>query len=301
MMNLKLFVLFLLLVPAAIVQAQSSDSGSAVEPTLKALGDSGWFTTLPPFAGFNPESSFVEIWTPPGNERAPVVVYAHGGAGFRKDDLARVEMFRRQGYATISFDSYEMNGFDDWNFVTRRVINGGKQNMIWGVYKGAIEYAAQDSRWDKRNIFLYGASNGARVALHAASEFVDFQIRGVIAEAPAANGYPLGDIKIPTIIVFGKLDNWAGRSETDYIWKRTYPNSPVSLEKTVEALQKNGRPVRFLFYDNAGHSFHEGPLRKVSRGRASGRTFSAHEGADEDTLRQYERDVLEFVHNNKSP
>lgn len=108
-------------------------------------------------------------------------------------------MLRREGYATISFDSYEMNGFD-WEFVTSKVINAGKQNMIWGVLKGALQHAANGDGWDNQNIFLYGASNGARVVLHGATEFEDLPIRGVIAEAPSANGYPIGDIRIPTII-----------------------------------------------------------------------------------------------------
>ena len=81
---------------------------------------------------------------PEGGRKAPVVVYAHGGAGFREDDRARVAMFRRNGFATISFDSYVMNGFDDWNFVSRQVANSGKQSMIWGVFKGAVAYAAEE-------------------------------------------------------------------------------------------------------------------------------------------------------------
>jgi len=116
-------------------------------------------------------------------------------------------MFRRNGFTTIFFDSYEMNGFDDWNFVTRKIINVGKQNMIWGVFKGAVEYAAKNDSWDSRNIFLYGASNGARVVLHSATELEQGPVRGVIAEAPSANGYAIGDISIPAIIAFGKKDS----------------------------------------------------------------------------------------------
>ncbi len=285
----------LLVLCAAGCNAESAEPASPTVPELKEVGSRGWFTTLAPFAEFDPGSPFVEIWTPTGNRSAPVVVYAHGGAGFREDDRRRVSMLRRHGFATISFDAYEMNGFDDWRFVTSRVTNGGKQNMIWHVFKGAVEYAAGNGDWDNRNIFLYGASNGARVVLHGATELADNSVRGIIAEAPTANGYPIGEISIPTIIPFGKKDNWAGRSETDYIWTRTYPSSPISLERLIKSLQEKGSPVRFLFYDNAGHSFHEGPLRQVTRGRANGISFTAYEGADEDALARYERDVLAFV------
>ncbi len=269
---------------------------SALE--LKEVGSRGWFTTLEPFAEFDPNHSSVEIWTPSGEKKAPIMVYAHGGAGYREDDHARVLMFRRHGFATISFDAYEMNGFEDWNFVTRKIINKGKQNMIWGVFKGAVEYAAKNNNWDNRNIFLYGGSNGARVVLYSATELANNSIRGVIAEAPAANGYPLGYIKIPTIIPFGKMDNWAGRSETDYIWTRTYPSSPISLEQWVKSLQEKGRPIEFTFYENAGHLLFSGPLKKVTLDRANGLSFTAYQGADEEVVKQYERDIFRFVNSH---
>lgn len=292
---LKTIFILIVILYTSTCNAQSVDPFSSAIPELREVGSRGWFTTLPPFAAFDPDDPFVVIWTPEGEEKAPVVVYAHGGAGFREDDLARVMMFRRNGFATISFDSYEMNGFDDWNLVTRKVINTGKQYMIWGVFKGAVEYAANNDMWDNQNIFLYGASNGARVVLHSATELSKYPVKGVIAEAPAANGYPIGDIKIPTIIPYGAKDNWAGRSETDYIWTRTYPDSPMSLEEWVRSLQKKGSQIKFIFYENAGHSIHAGPLKEVTLGRASGLSFTAYEGADEEALRQYEFDVIEFV------
>lgn len=232
---------------------------------------------------------------PRGDKKAPIMVYAHGGAGYREDDRARVEMFRRNGFATISFDSYVMNGFDDWNFVTRKVANSGKQSMIWGVFKGAVEYAAEHDDWDNRNIFLYGGSNGGRVVLYAGSEIDNGNIRGIISEAPAGSGFTLGDYDIPTIIPFGALDTWAGNSDTDYVWKRTYPDSPISMEDWVNAQQAKGRPVKFIFYENAGHLLFEGPLEKVTVRRGDSIAFSAYQGADEGVLEQYEHDVIAFA------
>lgn len=284
---------------AALGVAQETGSEpSGNGPGLREVGSRGFFVLDGPFAEFDPNHPAVEIWTPVGDRRAPVVVYAHGGAGYREDDRARVEMFRRNGFATISFDSYVMNGFDDWNFVTRRVANSGKQNMIWGVFKGAVEYAANEDRWDNRNIFLYGGSNGGRVVLYAGTELANDNIRGIVSEAPAATGFTLGDLTIPTIIPFGAMDNWAGRSETDYVWARTYPNSPVSIEAWVESLQERGRPTEFIFYENAGHLLFEGPLRQVTVDRGSGGSFTAYEGAGEGVLDQYERDVIAFVNRN---
>ncbi len=269
---------------------------SVPKAELKEVGSRGWHTTVGPFAAFDPKHKSVEIWTP-NEKKVPIIVYAHGGAGYREDDRTRVELFRRNGFATISFDAYEMNGLD-WNFVTRSVTNKGKQNLIWAVFKGALEYALKNDRWDKHNIFLYGASNGGRVVLYAGSKLNTNNIRGIISEAPAATGYALADYNIPTIIPFGKLDNWAGKSETDYVWKRTYPSSPISIEQWVRSLQEKERPVKFIFYENAGHLLFEGPLEKVTVRRGDKIAFTAYQGADEEALEQYEKDILEFVKNN---
>ena len=277
---------------------ETGPGGSRSTPELREVGSRGFFALAGPFAEFDPNHPSVEIWIPSDDKRAPVMVYAHGGAGYREDDRARVEMFRRNGFGTISFDSYEMNGFDDWQFVTRKITNGGKQNMIWGVFEGAVEYAAKKDDWDNRNIFLYGGSNGGRVALYAGSEIANDHIRGIISEAPAATGFTLGDYDIPTIIPFGKLDNWAGRSETDYVWTRTYPNSPVSIEDWVKSLQEKGRPIRFIFYENAGHLLFEGPLEEVTVRRGDAIAFTAYQGAGEGVLEQYEHDVITFVNSN---
>jgi len=269
---------------------------------LKEVGNRGWHTTEGAVAAFDPHHVSVDLWIPPNLPKAPLVVYAHGGAGFRDDDQARVELLQRNGFATLSFDAYEMNGLD-WNFVTRRVTNLGKQNLIWGVYKGALDYAQSHKAWDTENIFLYGASNGGRTVLYAADTLARNAIRGVIAEAPAGSGYELGDVRIPTIILFGEKDNWAGKSDTDYVWTRTYPSSPVSIADWVSSQQEKKHPVRFIFYKNAGHLLFEGPLEKVTVKRGNKIAFSAYQGAGEEVLKTYEEDVVTFIksHLKKNP
>lgn len=265
--------------------------------TLKEIGSRGRYTTIGPYAAFDPNHKSVEIWQPSNTINTPLVIYAHGGAGYRADDRARVALLRRNGFATISFDAYEMNGLD-WNFVTRRVTNTGKQHLIWGVFKGAFEYAIKNGDWDRRNIFLYGASNGGRTVLYAGSKLNDKNIRGIISEAPAATGYALEDHNIPTIIPFGKLDTWAGKSESDYVWKRTYPTSPISIEQWVNSLWEKGRPIKFIFYENAGHLMFEGPLEKVTVKRGDKIAFTAFQGADEIVLQHYEKDIIAFINAN---
>ncbi|PRX55354.1 dienelactone hydrolase family protein [Flagellimonas meridianipacifica] len=289
MKRLKLFFWVATALFSCSVTSQSSQ--------LKEIGSRGRYTTIGPFAEFETSHETVEIWVPDNVERPPVIVYAHGGAGFREDDRARVELFRRNGFATISFDAYEMNGLD-WNFVTRRVTNTGKQNLIWGVFKGAVAYAHSSDEWDNKNIFFYGASNGGRIVLYAGSALENDNVRGIISEAPAATGYDLGDYNIPTIIPFGELDTWAGKSETDYVWRRTYPSSPISIEDWMQSLKEKERPIDYIFYENAGHLMFEGPLEKVTVKRGDAISFTAYQGADKKALEKYEADVVSFVKNN---
>ncbi|BFP42838.1 hypothetical protein FGF1_36830 [Flavobacteriaceae bacterium GF1] len=287
----RLFVILLLLFTVVSCKVVSKTAG------LKEIGSKGWYTTIGPFAEFDPKHKSVDIWVPDTVEKPPVVVYAHGGAGFREDDQARIDLFRRNGFATISFDAYQMNGLD-WNFVTRRVTNKGKQQLIWGVFQGAVAHAKKSGSLDTRNIFLYGASNGGRVVLYAGSELHTTTVRGIISEAPAATGYTLGDYDIPTIIPFGALDTWAGKSPTDYVWERTYPSSPLSIAQWVKFLQEKERTIKFVFYENSGHLLFEGPLEKVTIRRGDTIAFTAYQGADKAALEKYERDVIAFVKNN---
>jgi len=262
---------------------------------LIPVGTRGFFSLDGSYAEFDPNHSAVEIWQPENSTKAPIVVYAHGGAGFREDDRRRIEMFRRHGFATISFDSYLMNEFEDWEFVTRKITNMGKQSMIWGVFEGAIEYAASQGEWDNQNIILYGGSNGGRVVLYAGSDIQNANIRAIISEAPAGSGFELGNYNIPTLIPFGALDTWAGKSDDDFVWKRTYPRSPVSLESWVYTQKKQGHPVDFIFYEKAGHLLFEGALEKVTVRRGDRIAFSAFQGAAAGVLDKYERDVIEFA------
>ena len=288
----RLFVILLLLFAVVSCKVVSKTA------ELKAIGSKGWYTTIGPFAEFDPKHKSVDIWVPDTAEKPPIVVYAHGGAGFREDDRARIYLFRRNGFATISFDAYEMNGLD-WSFVTRRVTNKGKQQLIWGVFQGAVAHAEKNGPWDTKNIFLYGASNGGRIVLYAGSALQDTKIRGIISEAPAATGYTLGDYDIPTIIPFGALDTWAGKSATDYVWERTYPSSPLSIAQWVKSLQEKERPIKFVFYENAGHLLFEGPLEKVTVRRGDTIAFTAYQGADKAALEKYQKDIISFVKNNK--
>lgn len=63
----------------------------------------------------------------------------------------------------------------------------------------------------------------------------------------------------------------------------------------MRAQRARGRPVKFIFYEKAGHLLFEGPLEKVTVRRGESFAFSAYQGADEGVLEQYEHDVIAFA------
>ena len=133
------------------------------------------------------------------------------------------------------------------------------------------------------------------MVLFAGSEIGNESIRGIISEAPAATGFLLADYDTPTLVPFGSLDTWAGKSETDFVWTRTYPGSPVSISDWIKSLQDNGRPIELRLYENAGHLFFDGPLEEVTVKRGDAILFTAFKGATKGALELYERDVFDFV------
>ena len=243
-------------------------------------------------AKFKADHAEVNIWTPENVKNPPVMIYFHGGGGYRSADKVRVSTFRQNGFATISFDAFIMNGQDDWKWVNRNVSNIGKQMMLNGVAKGAYEYALTRNDWDTKNIFVYGQSNGARVALMLPSVVSDpSHIRGVLAEGMPTIGLRYKDAIVPTRIYYGDQDTWGGRHDEDFMWSRVWRIAKVSVEDWVSEQDKD---VKMVFYANAGHSFHYGDMTPISRNKG-GKSTTAFLGAGEGVLDKYTEDMFAFI------
>ncbi|MEL6951025.1 MAG: hypothetical protein AAGM16_13025 [Pseudomonadota bacterium] len=171
----------------------------------------------------------------------------------------------------------------------------GKAPVIVYAHGGVVQYALHGETRNNRNVFFYGGSNGGRVILYTGSAIPDKRIRGIISEARAATGLELGDYDISSVVSFGGLDTWAGKSPTDFVWTRTCPSSPVSIKDWVDERQQAGRPAEFILYENAGHLLFDGPLEEVTVKRGDKIAFTAFKGAAEGVLDLYERNVREFV------
>ena len=88
------------------------------------------------------------------------------------------------------------------------------------------------NHWDTKNIFVYGQSNGARVALMLPSVVSDpSHIRGVLAEGMPTIGLPYKDAIVPTRLYYGKRIHGADVT-TKISCGHEYGESPKFLLKT---------------------------------------------------------------------
>ena len=125
----------------------SANSANA-QPDTEPVGRRNLLKIVGPVAQFEFDNSSTYIWSPDNIKLPPIMIYAHGGAGYRNSDQARVSMFRNEGFATISFDAFEANDFHDWKWVNRRITHKSKQKMIFGLLSGAYRYALKRKDWD---------------------------------------------------------------------------------------------------------------------------------------------------------
>lgn len=258
-----------------------------------------------PLAVFNPCHRSVQL-SMPGlfadklADRPPLMVIAHGGNG---PGAAEQEMVRRmngRGVATLLFDAYEMNGFQyrGTSLFLTGATNESRQRMIFKAALGAYEWALQQSRIDPSRIFIHGLSNGGSVAMNLAAVVDPAHVRAVFAEGPSPTGIGMPDrIRVPLKLVFGRIDNYGGKTEDDWMYTRSDPcaynlPSPLAAAGTAqrcsamanpgqmtispqawgEQRKAEGQPVEFWFYDNAAHGLLMGHVSREMRVYGTGPT-----------------------------
>ena len=227
-----------------------------------------------------------------GNNK--LMIYAHGGGGLNDSDKLRVSLFKKLGFDTVSFDAFAMNELDGvW--VNRNLTDRAKQDLIMNVMTGAVEFSLSQASYT--DIVFYGQSNGAKVVINAIQHYDKIpRIKLILSEAPPPSGHPLPlDIQTPTVLFFGEKDNWGGMSENDLMWTRKFPHQPISNAEWVAQQSEKGRPVKVIFYPNAGHSFHSGRLMPIPRTMAGIGTITGNLGANSEARIQYEKDLIQIV------
>jgi dienelactone hydrolase len=278
-------------------------------------------------ASFTPNHESVFIHQPKSIKPPPIVIYIHGGRGLLDADEDRIKIFQEKGFVTISFDAFLINGFGSEDWVQRNLTNSGKQNLSGKIARGAFEYAISQKKWDTRNIFLYGQSNGAAAVLYLPSLVSDpSRIRGILSEGFSGIGYGLPQkLDIPTRFFYGQKDTWgAGDNKTIYQRKTTYwprgnfwagrgknkfPKN-LTVQGWVDIQKTSGKDVDIIIYENAGHSFHsqeskDGDIGNYGlypsnqcRGVGGYFCYVGYLGANFSELKKYNKDIDNFISSN---
>ena len=239
-------------------------------------------------------------------DKPPLMIIAHGGNGPGSAEQEMVRRMNARGVATLLFDAYEMNGFNyrGTSLFLTGTTNESRQRMIFKSTLGAYHWIRQNDRVDTTRLFIHGLSNGGSVALNMAAVVDPAHVRVVFAEGAPSAGIGMPDqIRVPLKMVFGKMDNYGGRTQDDWMHLRTDPcvvNQPaegaavgtaqrcslrinpasqgLSPYQWAEQLKAEGQPVEFWFYDDAAHGLMAGAMDRGMRTYGSGPTASLRYG-----------------------
>jgi acetyl esterase/lipase len=256
------------------------------------------------------------------------MIIAHGGNGPGGAEQEMVRRMNAVGVATLLFDAYEMNGFQYRGtplFLTGAT-NESRQRMIFKATLGAYHWARQHPRVDTTRLFVHGLSNGGSVALNMAAVVDPAHVRVVFSEGAPSAGIGMPDqVRVPLKMIFGKLDNYGGRTEDDWMHLRTDPcavNQPaedaapgttqrcslfvnpgsqgLSPQAWGEQLRAQGQPVEFWFYEDAAHGLLAGPIDRGMRTYGTGPTASRRYGWIGATAAAADRFIADLVRTIKA-
>ena len=258
-----------------------------------------YHTVRGPLAEFDPCHKSVEFSLPGSGlfgkkveGKPPLVILVHGGGGLGKLEKNMARALNRKGYATLVFDAYQMNNFyQGLSLFLTGMTNGGRQRMIYKATFGAYQWAIVNPKIDTSKIFFHGVSNGGSVLLNIAGAVDPNHVKGVFSEGPPPAGIGMPHkINVPLRMIFGKLDNYGGKAEDDWMWQRIEPcftldhyraappgtaetcNRLVNAESNsitpyqwFEQQKAAGADIEVWFYENAAHGILAGPIERGIR------------------------------------
>lgn len=313
------------------VQAQSDCRPAP--PNVAGLMEiqSGLHRVTGPLAEFDPCHRSVQL-SMPGffadklGDKPPLMIIAHGGNGPGPAELEMVRRMNARGVATLLFDAYEMNNFQyrGTSLFLTGTTNESRQRMIFKATQGAYHWIRQNPRIDTSRLFIHGLSNGGSVALNMAAVVDPAHVRMVFAEGAPSAGIGMPDqIRVPLKMVFGKLDNYGGRTENDWMNLRTNPcvvNQPaeeaapgttqrcsrhanptaqgLSPQQWGEQLKAEGQLLEFWFYEDAAHGLLLGLITRGMRTYGSGPSADRRygwTGASPDAANRFTADLIKAI------
>jgi len=270
------------------VMAQDCKPAPKDVATLKEIRPK-FFTVEGPLAEFNPCHSSVKLQKPFFSDKPPLMIVVHGGGGLDSAVKNAADAFRGKGFATLVFDAYEHNGFyQGIKFWGNSASNDARQRMIYKVTLGAYEWAIKQKDINGSQIYFHGLSNGGIVLANIAGAVSAQHVKGIFAEGAPGMGLGLPDkLNVPLRLVYGKLDNYGGKTEEDWIWLRQegcftngdafiHPkgnaatcnpavNSSELTQKPMdwyENQKKQGADIEIWFYEKAAHGIFFGAIQR---------------------------------------
>jgi len=284
----------------------------------------GFNTVTGHLADFDASARSVSFKVPSSSVKPPLVIIAHGGSGLGRTEENLVSALNRQGVATLVFDAYKLNGFNEsLKFWTSQVSNEARQRMLFRVTMGAYKWAIQQSaKINTEEIYLQGVSNGASVVAYMAAVVDPVYVKGVFAEGLSGNagiGFP-NQLQVPVRVLMGKEDNYGGGTAEDMRWLQSRPcrnivivegapegsskncnesANPDSLSLSTDAWVKQqlakGADIQYLFYDNAAHAIMLGSFDKKTMTFGNGAFMYAWTGADSSAQEKMVSDLVRFI------
>lgn len=284
-------------------------------------------TVTGPLAKFNSCHASVKLDTPSffatkRGDKPPLVIIVHGGGGLGGYERDFAKLMNQQGYATLIFDAFQMNGLTPFSdLLLYQMNNAGRQRMIYKATLGAYHWSLKSDKIDTSKMFFQGLSNGAAVSINMAAAVDPANVRGVIAEGgPSAGiGFP-DDIKVPLLLLYGGADNYGGLYKDDWMHLRAMPcsynyhyqlapagfnqNCSQSVNRTnpmpspqswYDSVKAKGQDVRLEIIEGGGHGMMFAPFSSSAKQLPSGRMFYTSHGASADTRGKLQKLVLDFL------
>lgn len=286
-----------------------------------------------PLAEFDPCHRSVDLsmhskfFGPKVEGKPALVIIAHGGGGLGKLEQNMATALNREGFATLVFDAYQMNGFNQgYELFASQVTNDARQRMIFKAMMGAYHWARKHPDIDTHRIFLQGVSNGGSVVLNMAAVVDPQFVKGVFAEgSPQAGiGFP-NELAVPVRMINGKLDNYAGLTQDDWMWSRKAPCRYINLYRLApagiaancnrqtnpdqfapsplewsEQQKASGADIEIWFYDQAAHGIMLGAIDRKMLTYGTNLTTFSWTGSDQSAKGQLIKDMAAFINSRRS-
>lgn len=288
---------------------------------LKATG-SGFFTITGQLGGFDPCEPNVKFRIPEGAKKPPLIISVHGGGGIQ-DVLKSSDVFYREGFASLAFDAYSMQGISgkDSKFWAFSVSNEARQRLIYSSALAAYRWAIQRDDIDVNRLYFFGISNGATVVANLASVVSPVHVKGIIAEGITPIGIGLPDtVAVPILLAFGRLDNFGNPDPNGKRWELAgpcrlnimFPDAPPGTSRScsgisnpggqipspltwVKQIKESGGKIEVVYFDDMAHSAFAGPLTIRVTTWNSGDTFGASIGATDAARAEFLRSIKDFI------